>query len=39
MGFNKKDLESVAAELSQRGKIPLAALFRPDESVPTNRPG
>jgi len=39
MGFNKKDLEAVAAELSQRGKIPLSALFRPDESVPTNRPG
>ena len=39
MGFNKKDLEAVAAELSERGKIPLSALFRPDESVPTNRPG
>ena len=39
MGFNKKDLEAVAEELSQRGKIPLSALFRPDESVPTNRPG
>ena len=39
MGFNKKDLETVAAELSQRHKIPLSALFRPDESVPTNRPG
>jgi peroxiredoxin len=39
MGFNKKDLEAVAAELSERRKIPLSALFRPDESVPTNRPG
>jgi peroxiredoxin len=39
MGFNKKDLEAIAAELSERGKIPLSALFRPDESVPTNRPG
>jgi peroxiredoxin len=39
MGFDKKDLEAVAAELSERGKIPLSALFRPDESVPTNRPG
>jgi len=39
MGFNKKDLETVAAELSQRHKIPLSALFRPDESVPSNRPG
>jgi hypothetical protein len=39
MGFNKKDLETVAAELSERHKIPLSALFRRDESVPTNRPG
>jgi peroxiredoxin len=39
MGFNKKDLETVAAELSERRKIPPSALFRPDESVPTNRPG
>jgi peroxiredoxin len=39
MGFNKKDLEDVAQELSHRHKIPLSALFRPDESVPTNRPG
>ena len=38
-GFNKKDLEVIAAELSQRHKIPLSALFRPDESVPPNRPG
>jgi peroxiredoxin len=39
MGFIKKDLEALAAELSERGKIPLSALFRPDESVPANRPG
>jgi peroxiredoxin len=39
LGFNKKDLEAIAAELSQRHKIPLSALFRPDESVPANRPG
>jgi peroxiredoxin len=39
MGFIKKDLEGVAAELSERRKIPPAALFRPDESVPANRPG
>jgi peroxiredoxin len=38
-GFNKKDLEVIAAELSQRHKISLSALFRPDESVPANRPG
>jgi len=39
LGFNKKDLEDVAAELSQRHKMPLSALFRPDESVPAHRPG
>jgi peroxiredoxin len=39
MGFNKRDLEAVAAELSERGKIPAVALFRADESVPANRPG
>jgi peroxiredoxin len=39
MGFNRKDLEVIAADLSQRHKIPPAALFRPDESVPENRPG
>jgi peroxiredoxin len=39
MGFDRKDLEAVAAELSQRHKIPPSALFRPDESVPANRPG
>src|ERR1700694_1182663 len=39
MGFNKKELEAIAAELSKRGKTPLSALFRPDESVPANRPG
>jgi peroxiredoxin len=39
MGFNKKDLEAAAAELSERNKIPLSVLFRPDESVPANRPG
>ena len=39
MGFNKMDLEALAAELSQRGKIPLSALFRADEAVPANRPG
>jgi peroxiredoxin len=39
MGFDKKDLEAVAAELSERHKFPPSALFRPDESVPANRPG
>src|ERR1700692_131766 len=37
MGFNKKDLEAVAAVLSERNKIPLSGLFRPDESVRTTR--
>lgn len=39
MGFNKKDLDAVAAELAQRQKIAPVALFRPDESVPAIRPG
>jgi peroxiredoxin len=39
LGFNKKDLEDVAAEFSQHHKMPLSALFRPDESVPAHRPG
>jgi peroxiredoxin len=38
-GFHKGDLEAIAAELSQRGKMPLSALFHSDESVPANRPG
>jgi peroxiredoxin len=39
LGFNKKELESVAANLSTHGKIPPAAFFKPDERVPENRPG
>jgi peroxiredoxin len=38
-GFNKRELETFAADLSERQKIPQVALFRPDESVPTSRPG
>jgi peroxiredoxin len=38
-GFDKAGLESVANELAQRRKVPLAALFRPDERVPANKPG
>ncbi len=38
-GFNKKEMEAIAAELASRRHIPIAALFRPDESVPDNRPG
>ena len=39
MGFDRKDLESIAAALAERKKIPAAALFRPDESVPAHKPG
>ncbi len=39
MGFDKKDLETVGAELAERTKISLAPLFRPDEIVPANKPG
>jgi peroxiredoxin len=39
MGFNKKDMETIAAELASRRKIAPAALFRPDESIPANKPG
>ncbi|MGC1415829.1 MAG: TlpA disulfide reductase family protein [Candidatus Acidiferrum sp.] len=39
MGFDKKDLESIAAALAERKKIAPAALFRADESVPAHKPG
>jgi peroxiredoxin len=39
MGFDKKDLESIAAALAERKKITVSALFRPDESVPGHKPG
>jgi len=38
-GFVKADLEKIAAELAERRKIAPSALFRPNESVPANRPG
>jgi peroxiredoxin len=38
-GFDKKDLETIARELAERRKIAAAALFRPDENVPANKPG
>jgi len=38
-GFDKKDLETIAAELAQRRNIMLAPLFRSDEVVPINKPG
>jgi peroxiredoxin len=39
MGFDKKDLESIAAALAEQKKIAGAALFRPEESVPAHKPG
>lgn len=39
MGFDKSDLEKIAAELSQRRKIAAASLFRPDEVIPAQKPG
>lgn len=39
MGFDKKDLESIAAALAERKKIEPAALFHSNESVPLNKPG
>lgn len=39
MGFDKKDLETIAGQLAERRKIALTALFRPDEVVPANKPG
>jgi peroxiredoxin len=39
MGFDKEDLESIAAALAERKKMAATALFRPDESVPAHKPG
>jgi len=39
MGFDKKDLETIAAHLAERRKVSLRPLFRPDEVVPVNKPG
>jgi peroxiredoxin len=39
MGFDKSDLEKIAAELSQRRKTAAAPLFRTDEVVPAQKPG
>jgi peroxiredoxin len=39
MGFDKKDLESIGADLAERKKIAATPLFRPDESVPAYQPG
>jgi peroxiredoxin len=39
MGFDKKDLETISAELAERRRIAAAPLFRPDEVVPAQKPG
>ena len=39
MGFDKKDLETIASEIAERRKIALTPLFRPDEIIPANKPG
>jgi peroxiredoxin len=39
MGFDKKDLETIAAALAEHKTISLAPLFRPDEIIPANKPG
>ena len=39
VGFDRKDLETIAANLAERKKISLAPLFRSDEVVPANKPG
>lgn len=38
-GFDKADLEAIAAALAQRKQIAPAALFTSNESVPAHRPG
>lgn len=39
MGFDKKDLETIASQLAERKKIALAPLFQPNEVIPANKPG
>jgi len=39
IGFVKDDLQRIAAELADRGRIAPTPLFRANESVPANRPG
>ena len=39
MGFDKKNFESIAANLAERKKVSLAPFFRTDEVVPANKPG
>lgn len=39
MGFDKTDLETMAATFAERRKVAPSALFRPDEQVPAHKPG
>ena len=39
MGFVKRDLESIAEKLAATTKLAQTPLFKPNESVPANRPG
>ncbi|HMI53980.1 MAG TPA: TlpA disulfide reductase family protein [Candidatus Saccharimonadales bacterium] len=39
MGFDKKDLEAIAAWLAEYKQTASAPLFRPDEAVPAHKPG
>ena len=39
VGFDKKDLESIASALAEREKMVPAPLFRTNESVPDHKPG
>jgi len=39
MGFSKQDLETIAASLAARRKIPSAPLFLPNEVIPALKPG
>jgi cytochrome c biogenesis protein CcmG, thiol:disulfide interchange protein DsbE len=39
MGFDKKDLETIALHLAERKKMSLTPVFRQDEVVPANKPG
>jgi peroxiredoxin len=39
VGFDKAEIESIAAALADRGNIARTPVFRPDESIPAHKPG
>jgi peroxiredoxin len=39
VGFDKKDLEAIAASLAERRAMAVTPLFRADEVIPANKPG